>query len=127
MSILASIAFSYTDTESDNSLNLDSLLIQLQDKVTPKWYQFGVALGIENAILDRCLSYHPEQSIIEILDHWLRNDTKQSWGEVARALRQINYHQLAKEIDKKGKKQNNLCSCHEINIKFYAPTRKISS
>ena len=106
MFILASITiiilFSYTDTESDNSLNLDNLLIQLQDKVTPKWYQFGVALGIEKAILDRCLNYHPEQSIIEILDYWLRNDTKQSWGEVARALRQIDYHQLAKEIDKKG-------------------------
>ena len=83
------------------SLNLDSLLIQLQDKVTQKWYQFGAALGVEKEILDRCLSSSPEQSIVEMLDHWLRNCVleKRNWREVARALRQIKYQQLAKEIE----------------------------
>ena len=83
------------------SLNLDSLLIQLQDKVTRKWHQFGVALGIEKEILDRCRNYPPEQSIIEMLDHWLRNyeHEKCNWRDVARALRQIKFHQLAKEIE----------------------------
>ena len=84
---------------TDIALNLDSLLIQLQDKVTQKWYQFGIALGIEKEILDRCLNYPPEQSIVEILDHWLRRDVERSWGEIARALRQISYHKLAGEIE----------------------------
>ena len=84
---------------TDISLNLDSLLIQLQGKVTPKWYQFGVALGIEKEILDRYLNYPPEQGIVEILDYWLRSDMEQNWREIARALRQINHHQLAKEIE----------------------------
>lgn len=83
------------------SLNLDNLLIQLQDKVTARWHQFGVALGIEKDILDRCLNYPPKQSMVEILDYWLRSlsDSQQSWGEIARALRQINYHHLAEEIE----------------------------
>ena len=85
---------------ADTFLNLDSLLIQLQDKVTEKWHQFGIALGVEEEILDRCLKYPPEQSIVEMLDHWLRNYDceERSWKEVARALRQIEHHQLAKEI-----------------------------
>ena len=81
------------------SLNLDSLLIQLQGKVTRKWYQFGVALGVEKEILDRYLKYLPEQSIVEILDHWLRRSEGQSWGDVARALKQINYNELAEGIE----------------------------
>ena len=119
------ILFKYT--ESDVPLNLDSLLIQLQDKVTQNWYQFGLALGVEKKVLDRYLNYTPEQNIIEILDYWLRSDTKQNWNEVARALRQIYYHQLAKEIesiDKTGNKLN-LCSCYEFSFKYF--TRKISS
>ena len=83
----------------DIALNLDSLLIQLQDKVTQDWHKFGVALGVEKEVLQRCLTYPPEQSIIEILDHWLRNHVEQSWMEIARALRQINYHQLAEDIE----------------------------
>ena len=83
------------------SLNLDSLLIQLKDKVTEKWHQFGEALGVEKEILDRCLNYPREQSIVEMLDHWLRScDLKeQNWRDVAKALRQIEHHQLAKEIE----------------------------
>ena len=100
--------------ESDNmSLNLDSLLIRLQDKVTQKWHQFGIALGVEKEVLDR-LNYPPEQSIVEMLDHWLRNCTleKRNWREVARALRQIKYQQLAREIeriDKTGHHNDNHC------------------
>ena len=67
--------------------------------VTQKWYQFGVALGIEKEVVDRCLYYPPEQGIIEILDHWLRRDVQHTWGEIAIALRQINYHQLAEDIE----------------------------
>jgi hypothetical protein len=83
------------------SLDLDSLLIQLQDKITEKWHQFGVALGVEKEVLDRYLNYPPEQSIVEILDHWLRSYKleKRNWRDVARALGQIGHHELAKEIE----------------------------
>ena len=87
---------------ADTSLDLDNLLIRLQDKVTEKWHEFGVALGVEKEILDRCLKYPSEQSIVEIIDHWLRSYAdceKRNWRDVARALRQIEHHQLAKEIE----------------------------
>jgi hypothetical protein len=61
-------------------------------------HQFGVALGVEKEVLDRCLNYPPEQSIVEILDHWLMSK-EWNWRDVARALRQIEHHQLAKEIE----------------------------
>ena len=83
------------------SLNLDSLMIRLKDKVTEKWHQFGVALGVEKEVLDRCLNYPPEQSIVEMLDHWLRScdPEERHWRDVAKALRQIEHHQLAEEIE----------------------------
>ena len=95
------------------SLNLDSLLIRLKDyKVTEKWYQFGVALGVEKEVLDRCLNYPPEQSIVEMLDHWLRSCDleERNWRDVAKALRQIEHHQLAEKIkiiDKTGHNLHN--------------------
>ena len=96
------VGYYYLFADVDNiSLNLDSLLIQLQDKVTQKWHQFGVALGVEKEILDQCFNSPPEQSIVEMLDHWLRSYEHEirNWRDVARALRQIKFHQLAKEIE----------------------------
>ena len=83
----------------DIALSLDSLLIQLQDKVTQEWHVFGIALGIEKEVLDCYLNYPPEQSIVEILDHWLRKDVEPTLGEIAKALKQINHHKLAEEIE----------------------------
>ena len=86
---------------TDTLLNLDSLLIQLQAEVTPNWYQFGEAIGIEKKILDKYQQYSPEQSIIEILDNWLRNHTGQpTWREVAEALRKIGLQKLAFDIER---------------------------
>ena len=81
--------------------------------MTDKWHQFGIALGIEKEVLDRLLNYLPEQNIVEILDYWLRSpsDTKWNWKDVANALRRINYHKLAQEIEtinKTGKHRNHM-------------------
>ena len=68
------IQFRYRYVTEVPPLNLDSLMIRLKDyKVTEKWHQFGEALGVEKEVLDRCLNYPPEQSIMEVLDHWLRS------------------------------------------------------
>ena len=86
----------YTDT----LLNLDSLLIQLQAEVTPHWYQFGVAIGTEKKVLDKYQQYSPEQSIIEILDNWLRNHAGQpTWREITEALRKVGLQKLAFDIE----------------------------
>ena len=88
-------------THADNTLNLDCLLIQIQAEITPNWYEFGEALGLEKKVLDKCAQYPPEQSIIEVCDHWLRDHSGQpTWREVANALKRINFQQLAFDIEK---------------------------
>ena len=85
----------------DDSLNLDSLLIQIKPEVTPNWYKFGEAIGVDDKVLDRCIPYPPEESIVEVCDHWLRNHSgKPTWREVAEALGQTNFQQLAFDIEK---------------------------
>ena len=74
-------------------------MIQLRSQVTPKWYQFGLVVGIDKKVLDRYTSYSPEVCIIEVLDQWLRNrHTKPTWRDVADALKEIELYELAEEI-----------------------------
>lgn len=83
----------------DASLNLDTLLIQIKTQVTPKWYQLGIALKINNEILDKYSQYSDEESIVEVLDHWLRNSSsKPTWRAVATALNKIELYELEGKI-----------------------------
>ena len=84
---------------ADTLLNLDSLLIQLKAEVTPRWYEFGKALGVNKAVLEKCIQYPPEESIVEILDNWLRNhETEPTWKEIAESLKMIGLRQLGSDI-----------------------------
>lgn len=68
--------------------------------MTPIWYQFGQALGMENEVLDIYTQFSADVSIVEMLDFWLRNrHTKPTWEDVAKALREIKLQQLAEKID----------------------------
>ena len=74
--------------------------MQIKPDVTPHWYKFGKVIGVDNKVLDKCLQYPAEESIIEVCDHWLRNHTGQpTWKEVTEALRQINFPMLASEVE----------------------------
>ena len=100
------LATSYTYTctlcihiYTDDSLTLDSLLIQLRPQVTSEWYKFGLALGVTEEVLNKYLGYPSEECIIEMLDYWLRNNgSKPTWKEVAKALKDIGLLQLAEDI-----------------------------
>ena len=94
---------------SDDTLDLDTLLIQLCSEVTHKWREFGLAVGLAEELLDKYSMYPPEECIVEVLDVWLRNyncsdgDTdnmtrKPTWWDVAKTLREIELHQLANNI-----------------------------
>lgn len=88
-----------TDKYDDLICNLDSLLVQLRIQVTPKWYQFGVAIGIDKETLDRYSTYPSDECIVEVLDYWLRtHHDVLTWSEVAKVLKQINLSQLADNI-----------------------------
>ena len=59
----------------------------------------GKALGVDKDVLDRCSNYPPEESIVEILDQWLRDfNGRPTWRDVANALRKIDLQQLADDI-----------------------------
>ena len=76
------------------------MLIQLRAQVTPKWYQFGMAAGIEREVLDKFAKQcSPEDCIVEMLDCWLRCGAKPSWKDVANILKTINLTQLALDIE----------------------------
>ena len=83
----------------DQTINLDVLLIQLKAAITDKWYEFGEAIGVHKELLEECTRYSPDQSLVEILDNWLRNHSGQpTWNEVAEALTKIGLQQLALDI-----------------------------
>ena len=74
--------------------------MQIKSEVTPKWRPFGEAIGVGKSVLDKCSNYPDEQSIIEILDNWLRDHSGQpTWHEVAEALKVIDLPTLALEIE----------------------------
>ena len=105
MHVITSL-FSFTQ---DDSLNLDTLLIQVRGGVTQWWYQLGEALEVSKDVLDKCTNYPPEESIVEILDQWLRNfPGHPTWRDVANALRKIGFQQLANDIEMVYETGNNI-------------------
>ena len=78
---------------------MDVLLIQLKPSVTDKWFEFGEAIGVNKEVLETCIRYPSDQSLVEILDNWLRNHSGQpTWNEIAEALTNIGLEQLARDI-----------------------------
>ena len=74
-------------------------MIQLKPVVTDQWYQFGEAIAVNKELLDKCTRYSSEESLVEILDNWLRNHKGQpTWIEVADALDIVGLQHLATDI-----------------------------
>ena len=91
----------YHNKQLDGNINLDMLLIQLKPQVAPKWYQFGLVVGISKEVMDKYSDHCDEECFVEVLDYWLRNhESKPTWKEVAEVLRQIDLHQLADDLMK---------------------------
>ena len=89
----------YQHLHIDKTLNLDNLLIQIRQEVAPKWYQFGLAIGIRKEILDEFSNFPPEECIVEVSDLWLRtSENTVIWTDVANVLKEIGCHRLAEKI-----------------------------
>ena len=71
----------------------------MKPTITDKWYQFGEALDIHKEVLEECSRYSSDQSLVEILDNWLRNHSGQpTWNEIAEALEEVGLKQLSFDI-----------------------------
>ena len=73
--------------------------MQLHTQVTPKWYQFGLALGVDKDVLNKYSKCPQEESMVKLADYWFRNSyTKPTWRDVAEALKKIGFDSLAEDI-----------------------------
>ena len=79
------------NSNPDESLNLDSLLIQLQAQVTQKWYQFGAAVGVPSDLLQQYSSYTADEGLIEVLNYWLNNHQNPTWRDVAKCYMTLDF------------------------------------
>ena len=86
------------NNDPDEYLNLDSLLIQLRVQVTPKWHQFGTAIGMPEDLLQQYSSYPADERLIGVLNYWLDNHENPTWRDVAKVLCDIELNDLAEGI-----------------------------
>ena len=81
------------------SVNLNFLLILLKEELSPRWYEFGLVVGVPKDVMDSYLGYPSDQCLIELLDYWLKQYPHQlTWKDVAQALREIKLYQLAEKV-----------------------------
>ena len=73
-------------------------MIQLRAQVTPKWHEFGTAIGIPEGLLDQYSSYSADECLIEVLNYWLNDHQNPTWKDVAKVLRDIELDELAEDI-----------------------------
>ena len=79
-------------------VDLDSLLILLKEELAPKWYDFGLVVGVSQELMDSYSGYPSDQCLTEVLDYWLRHHAETiKWTEVADALKAVELNQLAEK------------------------------
>ena len=85
----------------DETLNLDSLLLKLRDKVKAEWYQFGEAIGVPKEYLEKLEGLSEEGCLVKLLEFWLSyHPDRPTWKELADALEYIRDYQLANNLKK---------------------------
>ena len=95
---LVTVYQNVTNSNPDENLNLDNLLIQLRAEVTPKWHEFGVVIGVPRHLLDQYSSYPADERLIEVLNYWLNNHQNPMWRDMAKVLHEIELNELAEGV-----------------------------
>ena len=83
---------------NDSLPNLDHLLAKLRS-ITHMWYQFGLAVGISQNVLDSYSEFPPDKRLAEVLNYWLTNhDSQLTWQDVTKTLNEMQFfHSYAAE------------------------------
>ena len=84
-------------------MDLDTLLIILKEELAPRWYDFGLVVGVPKELMDSYTGYPSDQCLTEVLDYWLRHHShaqtdQVTWTDVAHALRAIKLNELAEKV-----------------------------
>ena len=95
-------------------MDLDSLLILLKEELAPKWYDFGLVVGVPQELMVSYSSYPLDQCLTEVLDYWLRHHAgMMKWAEVADAVKAVELNQLAEKaqlLSSSAQECNGTCS-----------------
>ena len=84
---------------AQSPVDLDNVLIQIRDEVTPHWHRLGEIVGVPREVLDKCSGYQPEQCLVEVVDYWLLRSGEQiTWKDVAQAVREIKLEEPAEKV-----------------------------
>ena len=82
--------------------NLSDLTMALCNRVADKWKRLGVYLGLPKAALDTIKRESSEDSLMEMLDCWLKQVTPPpSWVTIIEAIEALGDKQLAVELKTK--------------------------
>ena len=80
---------------SGNLLTLNSLSVKLHS-ISPLWYQFGLAVGISQNILNSYTDLPPDKCLVNVLSYWLTNHhSKPTWQDVVQALNEMKHLNFA--------------------------------
>ena len=87
-----------------DDVTLDKLLFLIREHVGPRWREFGEAVEIDDVVLDSIAkTTFSHNCIVEVLDYWMKySNEKLTWNDVANALREIDLHELALELEGEG-------------------------
>lgn len=77
----------------------------MRDVPPAKWYQLGVQLGVTPSTLSTIKYDNPhdvQRCKSEVLLWWLKNAEVITWDNLAQALEEMEYRNLADKLRKKG-------------------------
>ena len=95
------------------TLNIKTILVD-EDFSANKAKELGIFLGMKKGRIDVLginNSGNADQLLTAIIEEWLQNDKKKSWGKLADAVRRCHYPLLADKILKQ--------YCEEVFQKVY--------
>ena len=77
------------------------MLRHLCPQVTPSWYAFGNAVGMNEEQLKDLFNYDSGERLQKTVEYWLRKSERNpTWKDLATILRKIQFHTLAENLMK---------------------------
>ena len=82
---------------------IDELVAELEPALASSWDELGVQLGLSLKIIDtvRREEQDTTNQLSRVLRVWMSDNPKGDWSEIVKALRAIDYHELAMDIQHK--------------------------
>ena len=75
--------------------------MQLHPQVTSKWQEFGIAIGMNDELLNNLQEYSSQENLQQVLGYWIKNNsTEPTWNDLVEILKEIELYTLAEDVVK---------------------------